>query len=177
MRRPTDDPYRRGAIAGAAASGAGAYRAFTPEPEDRAVIRAVDDQPAARVDRYRDEAPAEPALRRGQLVPEDEAEPEPLVVPLPPSSWTRRLRALRRSRMSSPPQCRTKSRSASTTTTTPHTRTRHPYAYTYEADLEERRGGGTSVLAIVALVVLGVAALFGGALLAGMFNGDRAWVA
>ena len=171
LRRPTDDPYRRGAIPGAAS--AGAYQAFTQEPEDRAVIRPVDDQPAARVDRYRDEAPAEPALRRGQLVPEEEAEPEPLVAPLPPSSWD-----------APPPPA--EAQPYVEPAPVPREEPEHvdyyddaayadedPYAYTYEADLEERRGGGTSVLAIVGLVVLGVAALFGGALLAGMFNGDR----
>jgi len=175
LRRPTDDPYRRGAIPGAAASaGAGAYRAFTPEPEDRAAVRPADEQAAARVDRYRDEAPPEPGLRRGQLVQEEAAEPEPLVAPLPPSSWDAPP-----PRDEAPPHVEPAALQREEPEHVDYYddaayADADPYAYTYEADLVERRGGGgAGVLAIVALVVLGVAALFGGALLAGMFNGDR----
>ena len=175
LRRPTEEPYRRGAIPGAAAAtGAGGYQAFTPEPEDRAAIRPGDEQPAARVDRYHDEAPAEAALRRGQLVAEEDEEPQPLVAPLPPSSWD------------APPPVREEAPAYVEPSYVQRDEPEHvdyyddatyadedPYAYTYESDLQESRRSGAGVLAVVGLVVLGVAALFGGALLAGMFNGDR----
>ena len=189
-RRPTDEPYRRGAIPGGAAATprapaprAASYETFTPEPEDHAAVRPSDEGelPAARVDRYRDEAPpdesgssAEPALRRGQLVPEED---EPLVAPLPPSSWD-----------TPPPLAK-----EAPAYVEPHYAERgepehvdyyddaayageDPYAYAYESDLEEPRRGGASALAIVGLLVLGVAALFAGAMLAGVFNGDRAGI-
>ena len=186
LRRPTEEPYRRGALPrAAAASSAGAYETFAPEPEDRAVVRPADEPSVARVDRYREEAPAddpaavdqfpvEPTLRRGQLVSEPE---EPLVAPLPPSSWD------------SPPPVPDEAKPYVEPSYAERDEPEHvdyyddaayagedPYAYAYEADLDEPRrggGGGAGVLAIVGLLVLGVVALFGGALLAGIFNGDR----
>jgi hypothetical protein len=179
LRRPTEEPYRRGAVPrAAAASTASAYEAFTPEPEDQAVIRPADEPSVARVDHYRDEAPpvdapsVEPALRRGQLVSEEE---EPLVAPLPPSSWD------------SPPPVRDEAPPYVEPGYAERDEPEHvdyyddaayagedPYAYAYEADLDQPRGSsGAGVLAVVGLLVLGVVALFGGALLAGIFNGDR----
>ncbi len=181
LRRPTEEPYRRGAIPGAAATPratappTAGYETFTPEPQDRAALRPAEEPSAARVDRYRGEesrgesgSSSEPALRRGQLVPED----EPLVAPLPPSSWD-----------TPPPRAEE---------TPAHVEPRYAeraepqhvdyyddagYAgedpYAYESDPEEPRRSGAGVLAIVGLLVLGVAALFGGAMLAGVFNGDR----
>jgi hypothetical protein len=174
LRRPTEEPYRRGALPGAAAaSSAGAYEAFTPEPEDRAAIRPADEPSVARVDRYREEAPvedpAEPTLRRGQFASEPE---EPLVAPLPP--WD------------SPPPAADEPSPYVEPSYAKRDEPEHvdyyddaAYAgedpHAYEADLDEPRrgGGGAGVLAIVGLLVLGVVALFGGALLAGIFNGDR----
>ncbi len=176
MRRPMDEPYRRGALPGAAAATReGGYETFSPEPEDRAVARPADEPSVARVDRSRGEPPEgeappiEPALRRGQLVSEEE---EPLVAPLPPSSWE--------------PQPPVPDEAAPYVEPSYAQRedpehvdyyddaayaAEDPY-YSYEADLEEPQRTRVSALAVVGLLVLGVVALFGGALLAGLFN-DR----
>jgi hypothetical protein len=146
-----------------------AYEAFTPEPEDLAAVRPADEPSAGRVDRYRDD-PAEPALRRGQLVSEEK---EPLVAPLPPLSWD------------TPAPLSDEAPPYVEPTYAEREEPEHvdyyddaAYAsqqpYAYESDVDEpRRGGGAGVLAVVGLLILGVVALFGGALLAGMFNGDR----
>ncbi len=181
MRRPADEPYRRGAIPGAAAAPrGGAHETFSPEPEDRAVVRPADEPSVGRVDRYRDETPpvetppveappVEPSLRRGQLVPEEK---EPLVAPLPPFGWEPEQPVPddeapyvepRYAQREEPEHLDYYDDAAYAA--------EDPY-YSYEADLEEPQRTRVSAVAVLGLLVLGVVALFGGALLAGIFN-DR----
>lgn len=179
LRRPTEEPYRRGGLPGAQATPrAAAYEAFTPEPEDIAAVRPADEPSVARVDRYREVAPpveapppVEPTLRRGQLLPEEE---EPLVAPLPPLSWD----VAPPVREEAPPYVEPSYVERAEPEHVDYYNDAayagdDAYAHAHETDLETPRRSGAGVLAVVGLLVLGVAALFGGALLAGIFNGDR----
>ena len=188
-----DEPYRRGAIPGAAAAApreGGAYETFSPEPEDRAVVRPGDEAPAARVDRYLDagsaaeaspveasavdapsvDAPAgEPALRRGKLVPDED---EPLVAPLPPLSWDPPPPAVEEPAPYVEPGYAQREEPEHLDYYDDAAYAAEDPYYSYEADLDEPQRTRVSALAVLGLLVLGVVALFGGALLAGIFN-DR----
>ena len=188
-----DEPYRRGAIPGAAAAApreGGAYETFSPEPEDRAVVRPGDEAPAARVDRYLDagsaaeaspveasavdapsvEAPAgEPALRRGKLVPDED---EPLVAPLPPLSWDPPPPAVEEPAPYVEPGYAQREEPEHLDYYDDAAYAAEDPYYSYEADLDEPQRTRVSAVAVLGLLVLGVVALFGGALLAGIFN-DR----
>jgi hypothetical protein len=196
LRRPIDEPYRRGAIPGAAAAPQkGGYETFSPEPEDRAVVRPGDEPSVGRVDRYRDEAPpaeaspveaspveaspveaspveappGEPALRRGNLVSDED---EPLVAPLPPLTWDAQPPAPDEAAPYVEPRYAQREEPEHVDYYDDAAYAGEDPYYSYEADLEETPRTRVSAIAVLGLLVLGVIALFGGAFLAGIFN-DR----
>lgn len=179
-RREGGDPYRRGSSTGEAAA-IGSYGRFEPEPED---VNARREQPPAdeRVDRF-DEAHPSPA----PVLPPPEVTGEP-----EPERWERRHEpqadAAESYRPPDPP--------APAPPYAQPVEERPAYAghdedryegepgYAYEPDEydnerwqdDRERSSGAGAFALVGFLALGVLALLGGALLAGVF-GDGPGVA
>ncbi len=198
-RRPVDGPYRRGTSAAEGVAAAGAFaQPFEPEPEDELALHGPADAAEAesRVDNLGPQSealpagslparplPADPAARRwpreapklpGAAPYRFEPGPEP-PWPVEPQQHA-----------ASPPRPVGPERSSGTpapaapVAVQPEPEDEHvgdnAYAYDYDYDdaqpyyRDEPASSGTSPLLIVGIIGLGLVALFGGVLLAGMLG-------
>lgn len=173
-RRSGGDPYRRG---GALSDEPGGYQRFEPEPEDRAALRAHSED-APRRDLL-PEAPAPPPLRRGEardaaavaggaaaFRPDLTREHDDWVAPGTDDSGASAgapyLAPVSDYREESDPEFDYADSDAG-------------YSDDYrewEEDPRDRRSSGAGALAILGFLALGVLALLGGAVIAGVFGGD-----
>lgn len=182
-RRSGGDPYRRG---GALGDETGGYERFEPEPTDRAVVRSrADDAP--RRDLLSDTplppsrgapaggAAAADASQALHAVPRDTA-PRPDLT-RDRDDWTRPIDEP----LAAPPP------HLAPVDDYPQAETADAYAEPYaeydepayegeyeewEQEPRERRSAGAGALLILGFLALGVLALLGGAVLAGVFGGD-----
>jgi len=162
-RRSGSDPYRRGA---APDEGAGGYQRFEPEPGDSQArrSRAPGEQ---RRDAFDERAvgavaassPGRPDITRES---EDWAERPSLVPPLPPSEP---LDAAAPARPQPPAD-------EQAYVDNYDDEAAYPYEYDEWDDGRERRSSGAGAFAILGFLALGVLALLGGAVLAGVFSGE-----
>ncbi len=155
-RRSGADPYRRG---GAADEGTGPYQRYEPEPEDARARRKRGSE-GSRQDAF-DEgavagaaAGATPSSVRPDITRDnDEWERPPAVVPPP-------------SRTADEPE------HVDNYAKTAYDDAGYPYEYDEWDDGRENRSSGAGAFAILGFLALGVLALLGGAVLAGVFGGD-----
>lgn len=174
-RRSGAEPYRRGGAADEIGPG---YEKFEPEPEDARARRGREEQ------RRRDELheAAEPEER-------DPVTPAAAVPPPPPvdrpditrdhDDWADRPRA---SASTPPPAVAPPAAAAAAPTIeadhvdnyddSAYDPGEYPYEYDEWDDDRERRSSGAGAFAILGFLGLGVLALLGGAVLAGVFSGD-----
>ena len=155
-RRSGGDPYRRG---GAADEEAGGYARYEPEPEDSGVARGPrpgdrrDDHLRADLTRERDEWAA--PIGASAAVPPPAVEREPVAgepAEYPSEAVTRYDGEYDDPDYQEPGD--------------------YPYEYDDWQDREPRRSGA-GAFAILGFLALGVLALLGGAVLAGVFNDDQ----
>jgi hypothetical protein len=154
-RRSGGEPYRRGGMAGDEARG---YQRFEPEPEDLRARPAQRGDAAQRRDDF-DEAPAvAPPPYRGEPAPRRD-----LTRDVEDDPWADRTAV-----PATPPA----EEPAYVDNFDDEAYADEPY-YDYDewAEGRERRSGG-GALAILGFLALGVMALLGGAVLAGVFVGD-----
>ena len=169
-RRSGSDPYRRG---GAPEEAGGGYQRFEPEPEDSQARRAQ-----APGEQRRDAFDEEDAVAgaAGAAAPfqgpditresEDWADRPSLVPPLPPSSPVD---------MAMPPPRPADERGYVDNyddNEAEYPEAAYPYEYEPWDDGRDRPSSGAGAFAILGFLALGVLALLGGAVLAGVFNGD-----
>lgn len=186
QRRSDGDPYRRGALAD---PGAPSYERFEPEPEDAQARRGARLPSERRQDVFQERvaAPISPAPAAAPPAP---AEPRDvsLVPPIEPSwpeitresdDWARPAAAA-----ASAPPAPLPPPASDVPVEDPgelehvdnfddeaYDDDGYPYAYEWE-DARERRSSGAGAFAILGFLALGVLALLGGAVLAGIFTGD-----
>ncbi len=182
-RRSGADPYRRGATAADDESAPG-YQRFQPEPED-AQARRSQRQAARRRDELADEAEAEDVA---QVAP-----PAARPAPVPPADP---IQAAATSPVERPDVTRDRDDWADRTRTvapaaapvvaapadppdhidnyddTAYDPAEYPYEYDEWDDDGGRRSTGAGAFAVLGFLGLGVLALLGGAVLAGVFDGD-----
>ncbi|MGQ0607248.1 MAG: hypothetical protein ACT4OQ_02115 [Chloroflexota bacterium] len=171
-RRSGADPYRRG---GTADEGTGGYQRFEPEPDDSRLRRmqgsdqrrrdALDDAATAAGAAGAAGAGGTPDRERPDITRDDDdwmnrppsarsLPPPPPAAPPPPHS---------------PPD---EPAYVDNYDDTAYDDASYPYEYDEWDDGRERRSAGAGAFAILGFLALGVLALLGGAVLAGVFNGD-----
>lgn len=162
-RRSGADPYRRGGVAD---EGTGGYQRFEPEPQDSQARRAQRPD-----ERRRDAFEERSAAAAGAAAAGASQRPD---ITRDHDDWTPRPSIV-------PPIGSTPE---STDTTPPPSVDEHAYvdnyddeaAYPYEYDEwddgRDRRSSGAGAFAILGFLALGVLALLGGAVLAGVFSSD-----
>jgi len=161
-RRSGADPYRRGGVAD---EGTGGYQRFEPEPEDSQARRSQRPE-----ERHRDAfeergadagGTAPPSFRRPDITrdADDWQERPSIVPPLPPHS----------SAAASPPS---PPDDAPAYVDNYDDEPAYPYEYEEWDDGRARRSSGAGAFAILGFLALGVLALLGGAVLAGVFSSD-----
>ena len=176
-RRSGSDPYRRGGVAD---EGTGGYQRFEPEPEDSQARRSL--RPGERRRDAFDEgaaataaaaaaaaaappnpAPAPPA-RPDITRDTDDWEERPSIVPpiAPPTPAA----------YAPPPPPASEPEHVDNYDETAYDESGYPYEYDEWDDGRERRSSGAGAFAILGFLALGVLALIGGAVLAGVFGGD-----
>ncbi len=155
-RRSGADPYRRG---GAADEGTGPYQWYEPEPEDARARRKRGSE-GSRRDAFDEGAVAgaaagatPPSVRPDITRDNDEWERPPAVVP-PPSPTA------------------DEPEHVDNYAETAYDDAGYPYEYDEWDDGRENRSSGAGAFAILGFLALGVLALLGGAVLAGVFGGD-----
>lgn len=181
-RRSGGDPYRRG---GALGDDPGAYERFEPEPTDRAAVRSrpedaprrdlLSDTPAP-VSRGAAAAPAAAASQALHAVPREPATRPDLTRDR--DDWGRSV---------DEPAAATSPPHLAPVDDYPPAGTADAYSdgyaeydepayeddgYEWEHEPRERRSAGAGALLILGFLALGVLALLGGAVLAGVFGGD-----
>jgi hypothetical protein len=172
-RRSGSEPYRRGV------GGDGGYERFEPEPEDQAAVRRGEEAPRPDVfdegpPRQRVPAaiaaasysPPEPVTRPDITRDRDDWAPPPAVEAEPPEPPAPRAPYLA-------PVEDYGHRDADDGYVEYAEDPAYGADYTeWEEEPRERRSAGAGALAILGFLALGVLALLGGAVLAGVFNGD-----
>ena len=181
-RRSGGDPYRRG---GSTDEGASAYGRFEPDPTDANAVGRLDRRAGPRAD-YFDEAAAGSGAR------ETAAADERPDLTRERDDWGRPIAAGAASAAApsgTPPEVWTPTPDEEGAAYDPEPLRANTYAeaeyddavddaYEYEEWQEpERRTSGAGAFAILGFLALGVLALLGGAILAGMFNGDDPGIA
>ena len=162
-RRSGGDPYRRGAVPD---GGAGGYERFEPEADDsraRREARAADP----RRDEYVDEAPAVPVpppVERADLTREPDEWPS-AEAPAEPAYVDERVAAPEAADRYEAPY---EPQDGAEYDDEPGV---YPYEYARWED-REPRSSGAGAFAILGFLALGVLALLGGAVLAGVFSDD-----
>ncbi len=170
-RRSGGDPYRRGGVAD---EGTGAYGRFEPEPEDaRARRSGTQDQP--RHDAF--DEPAATVARDAPRVDDDRRQARPDVT-RDDDDWAPRRAVVVPVAAAAPQPAEPEPAPVREPAHVDHydDTAYDSDAYTYEYDDwddgRERRSSGVGAFAILGFLALGVLALLGGAVLAGVFNGE-----
>ena len=172
-RRSGGDPYRRGA--GAADDASAGYQRYEPDPTDVGVARRGEGPPDRRADYFDERAAAASA-------PQPRAEERPDLT-RERDEWGTPVAAGTAAAAS---EAWTPAPDEEGAAYAPEPRTdnylepdyddeaaEYPYEYEYDAWQEpERRSSGAGAFAILGFLALGVLALLGGAILAGVFGGD-----
>lgn len=183
-RRSGGDPYRRGGAADEEA----AYRRFQPEPEDARVQRGRRAD-AQRPDHLADRAvPAAAAAHAPEPAPRGDLtrDPDDWTAPVtPPPADLRGAEPLPEPPHSEPPHSEPAYPEPADAEqghidayedgyADPYADDPYDYDYDYdEYEEPERRSSGAGAFAILGFLALGVLALFGGAVLAGVFGEDN----
>lgn len=159
-RRSGGDPYRRGGVAD---EGTGPYQRFEPEPDDAHARRVAGER---RRDAFEESAGvgdagagagASSSVERPDVTRDDDDDWRPAARPVPPP-----LAAV-------PPV--DEQTYIDNFDETAYDDTEYPYEYAAWDEGRERRSSGAGAFAILGFLALGVLALAGGAVLAGVFNG------
>jgi len=168
-RRSGADPYRRG---GMADEGTGGYQRFEPEPDDARARRSrgADER---RRDALDEAAAARAAAAAGTGAATSSDRPD---ITREHDDW------MGRSSAAKPPPPPAQAAAAAPTPDEPvqvdnydetaYDDAAYPYEYDDWDDDQGRRSSGAGAFAILGFLALGVLALVGGAVLAGVFNGE-----
>lgn len=164
-RRSGADPYRRG---GMPDEGTGGYQRFEPEPDDSRAQRAQGSNERRR-DALEDAATAarDGAVARAGAGAAASSAPERPDITRDRDDWMDRPAA-----PASAPITPTEDPQHVDNYDETAYDDSQPYEYDEWDDGRERRSSGAGAFAILGFLALGVLALFGGAVLAGVFNGD-----
>lgn len=176
-RRSGSDPYRRGGVADADDTG---FERFEPEPED-SQARRVRRPNERRQDSFRDHAPA--VVPIAPLSPDPDPAPQSLVPPLGPrpditrdaDDWSPRPATQATPPPLAPPPSDVPLEEVAYVDNFDDEAADedgNPYAYDEWDDGRRRGSSGAGAFAILGFLALGVLALLGGAVLAGVFSDD-----
>jgi hypothetical protein len=174
-RRSGGDPYRRGGVADGDDAG---FERFEPEPED-AQARRARRPTERRQDSFRDRAPAVVPI----AAPAADPTPQSLVPPLEPrpditrdaDDWTVQPAAAVAAAPLAPPPSDVPVEDVEYVDNFEDETSAdegYPYAYDEWDDGRRRGSSGAGAFAILGFLALGVLALLGGAVLAGVFSDD-----
>ena len=170
-RRSGADPYRRGGVAD---EGTGGYQRFEPEPEDSRARRARSSEERRR-DALEEAAPAGGGAAAGSAAAG--GFPERPDITRDDDDWMDRPSGARSfpppaPAAPPPPPAADEPAYVDNYDEPADDDASYPYEYEEWDDGRERRSAGAGAFAILGFLALGVLALLGGAVLAGVFNAD-----
>lgn len=168
-RRSGADPYRRGAAPDDAGP---AYERFEPEPEDAAARRARRQEARRRdefVEPIEPVAPVAPAPSEAGIPPAAPAPARPDVT-REHDDWVERRPVAPVT--PTPPAAAEEPEHIDHYDDSAYEAGDYPYEYDEWDDDRDRRSTGAGAFAVLGFLALGVLALLGGAVLAGVFSGD-----